>query len=83
MGIFGPNLHKFEAFSHFLEFESLNFLDFAYYDGQAWYLTGKSDKVDEKKLGPKFGPFRSNFGRKLGFSHVDMFFNPSKIRYII
>ena len=32
------------------EFESLNFLDFAYYDRRAWYLTGKSDKEAEKKF---------------------------------
>ena len=50
MGILGPNLPKFEVFGHFLEFESLDFLDFAYYDRQAWYLTGESDKVAEKKF---------------------------------
>ena len=44
-GILGPNLPKFEVFGHFLEFESLDFLDFAYYDRQAWYLTGESDKL--------------------------------------
>ena len=38
---------KFEVFGHFLEFESLDFLDFEYYDRQAWYLTGESDKVGE------------------------------------
>ena len=43
-----PNLPKFEVFGHFLEFESLNFLDFAYYDRQARYLTGESDKVGEQ-----------------------------------
>ena len=35
---------KFKGFRHFLEFESLDFLDFAYYDRQAWYLTDKSKK---------------------------------------
>ena len=50
LGKLGPNLPKFEVFGHFLEFESLDFLDFAYYDRQAWYLTGESDKVAEKKF---------------------------------
>ena len=68
LGKLGSNLPKFEVFCHFLEFESLDFLDFAYYDRQAGYLTGESHKVGEKKnLGPKFGPFRPNFGPKLGF----------------
>ena len=44
LGIMSPNLPKCEVFGHFLEFESLNFLDFAYYDRRLWYLTGKSDK---------------------------------------
>ena len=48
--ILGPNLPKFEVFGHFLEFESLDFLDFAYYDRQAWYLTGESGKVGEKNF---------------------------------
>ena len=67
MGKLGPNLPKFEVFGHFLEFESLDFLDFAYYERQAWYLAGESDKVAEKKLGPKLGPFRPNFSPKIGF----------------
>ena len=50
LGILGPNLPKFEVFGHFLEFESLDFLDFAYYDRQAWYLTGESGKVGEKNF---------------------------------
>ena len=41
---------KFEVFGHFLEFESLDFLDFAYYDRQAWYLTGERDKVGKNCL---------------------------------
>ena len=32
VGKLGSNLQKFEVFGHFLEFESLDFLDFAYYD---------------------------------------------------
>ena len=50
LGKLGPNLPKFEIFGHFLEFESLDVLDFAYYDRQAWYLTGESGKVGEKKI---------------------------------
>ena len=50
LGKLGPNLPKFEVFGHFLEFESLDFLDFAYYDRQAWYLTGESGKVGEKNF---------------------------------
>ena len=50
LGILGPNLPKFKVFRHFLEFESLDFLDFAYYDRQAWYLTDKSQKVAEKNF---------------------------------
>ena len=46
----GPNLPKFEVFGHFLEFESLDFLDFVYYDRQPWYLTSESEKVAEKKF---------------------------------
>ena len=47
LGKLGPNLPKFEVFGHFLDFESLDFLDFAYHDRPAWYLTGDSDKVVE------------------------------------
>ena len=36
LGKLGPNLPKVEVFGHFLEIESLDFLDFAYYDRQAW-----------------------------------------------
>ena len=50
LGILGPNLPKFKVFRHFLEFESLDFLDFAYYDSQAWYLTAKCQKVAEKNF---------------------------------
>ena len=50
LGILGPNLPKFKGFRHFLEFESLDFLDFAYYDRHAWYLTNKSQKVAEKNF---------------------------------
>ena len=50
LGKLGPNLPKFEVFGHFLEFESLDFLDFAYYDRQAWYLTDKSQKVAEQNF---------------------------------
>ena len=64
---FDPNLPKFKVFRHFLEFDSLDFLDFAYYDRQSWYLTGKIQTVAEKLLGPKFGPFRPKLGPKLGF----------------
>ena len=67
MGILGPNLPKFEVFGLYLEFDSLNFLDFAYYDRRLWYLTGKSDIVAEKSLCPKFGPFKPNLGPTLGF----------------
>ena len=48
-----------EIFGHFHEFESLDFLDFAYYDRQALYLAGKSQEV-AKNIRPqnwvKFGP---------------------------
>ena len=50
MGILGPNLPKFKVFRQFLEFESLDLLDFAYYDRQARYLTGKSQKVAEQNF---------------------------------
>ena len=46
----GPNLPKFEVFGHFLEFESLDLSDFAYYDRQAWYLAGNGDHVAEKNF---------------------------------
>jgi hypothetical protein len=42
----GPNRG---VFSHFLEFESLVFSDFAYYDRQQWYLAGTGGPVTEKK----------------------------------
>ena len=62
LGKMGPNLPKSGVFSHFLEFESLDFSDFAYYDRQAWYLAGTGGSVAEKKfpvqiwaiLGPKY-----------------------------
>ena len=45
LGILGLNMPECEFFGHFHEFESLDFLDFAYYDRQALYLTGKSQEV--------------------------------------
>ena len=48
LGILGPNLPKLEVFDDFHEFESLHFLDYAYYDRQALYLTGNSEKVAQK-----------------------------------
>ena len=41
---------RIEGFGHFFEFESLDFLDFAYYGRQAWYLTGESEKVGMKRI---------------------------------
>ena len=40
LGILGPNLPKFQVFGYLLEFESLDFLYFAYYDRELWYVTG-------------------------------------------
>ena len=50
LGKMGPNLPKFEVFGHFLEFESLDLSDFAYYDRQAWYLAGTGGPMAEKKF---------------------------------
>ena len=50
LGILDSISLKFKVFRHFLEFESLDFLDFVYYGRQAWYFTGKSQKVVEKKI---------------------------------
>ena len=36
----GPNFPEFQVFGNLLEFESLDFLYFAYYE--AWYLTDNS-----------------------------------------
>ena len=58
---------KFEVFGHFLEFESLDFLDFAYYDRQAWYLRGRSDlltcfsKTTKNRISLKFSILRSGY----------------------
>ena len=42
---------------HFLEFEQLDFSDFAYYNRQAWYLAGTGGLVAEQKFsGPNLGP---------------------------
>ena len=60
----GPNLPKFGVFGHFLEFESLDFSDFAYYDRQAWYLAGTGGPVAEKKLSsPNLGHLGSNLAQ--------------------
>ena len=65
------------VFGHFLDFESLDLSDFAYYDKQAWYLAGTGDPVAEKNfqaqiwanLGPKiFEKFFEKFFRKIFFS---------------
>ena len=66
LGILGPNLPNFKFFCHFLEFESLDLLDFAYYDRQPWYLTD-NNKVAEKNYGPNLDHFRPNLGPKFGF----------------
>ena len=50
LGILGPNLPKFKVFRNFLEFESLDSVDFAYYDRQTWYLTSKNQKVAEQNF---------------------------------
>ena len=52
------NLPKSWVFGYFLEFESLDFSDFAHYDRQACYLAGTGGHVAEKNIWPKFGPFR-------------------------
>ena len=54
LGKLGLNLPKFEVFGHFIEFESLDFLDFAYYDRQTWYLTGHK-VIKWLNFGPKLG----------------------------
>ena len=35
---------------HFLDFESLDFSDFAYYDRQAWYLADTGGPMTEKNF---------------------------------
>ena len=49
LGKLGPNLPKFEVSGHFLEFESLDFFDFAYYDRRAWYLADSGGVSSQKK----------------------------------
>jgi len=51
----------------FLEFEPLDFSDFAYYHRQARYLAGTGGPVAEKKIRLRFGPFRPKFGSKSVF----------------
>ena len=61
----GPKWPKSGVFGHFLEFESLVFSDFAYYDRQQWYLAANVGCSAEKKcFGPKLGPFRHARARK-------------------
>ena len=70
---------KFKVFRHFLEFESLDFLDFAYYDRQAWYLATDSGQCAEKKylglnlghLGPIWAQ-NEVFGHLLDFGSFDL-----------
>ena len=75
----GPNLPKSGVFGHFLEFESLDFSDFAYYDRQAWYLAGTGGPVAEKKIeGPNLGHLGPNlaqnrvFGKYLDLDSYDL-----------
>ena len=56
LGILGPNLPKFGVFSHFREFESLDFSNFAYFNRKTWYLTDSGGHVAEKNFEVKFGP---------------------------
>ena len=53
----GPNLPKSGVFGHFLEFESLDFSDFAYLNRQTGFLNDSGGPVAEKNSRPKFGPF--------------------------
>ena len=64
----GPNLPKSGVSGHFLEFESLDFSDFAYYDRQAWYLAGTGGPVAEKKFsGPNLGHLGPNLAQNRVF----------------
>ena len=67
------------VFGHFREFASLDFSDFAYYDRQAWYLTGTGGPVAEKNflaqiwafLGPNLAQNRV-FGNYLDLDPYDL-----------
>ena len=75
----GPNLPIFGFFGHFLEFESLDFSDFAYYDRQAWYLADTGGPMAEKNFpGPNLGYLGPNlaqnqvFGKYLDLDSYDL-----------
>ena len=77
LGKIGLNLGFLIIFSTL--FESLHFSDFAYYDRQAWYLTGTGGPVAEKKflaqiwafLGPNLAQNRV-FGNYLDLDPYDL-----------
>ena len=48
----GPKWPKSGVFGHFLDFESLDFSDFVYYDRQQLYLAGTDDYCTQKIIGP-------------------------------
>ena len=45
MGKIGPKWPKSGVFGHFLDFKSLDFSDFVYYNRQQWYLAGTGGLV--------------------------------------
>ena len=45
---------RYRFFNHFLEFVSLVFADFAYYDRWVWCLATSVTNLPEKKCGPPF-----------------------------
>ena len=74
----GPKWPKFGVLGHFLEFESLDFSDFAYYDKQAWYLADTHGPMAEKISLPNLGHLGPNlaqnrvFGKYLDLDSYDL-----------
>ena len=82
LGKMGPNLPKFGVFDHFIEFKTLDFSDFAYYDRQAWLSISYWRCCVLKKIGLNQGYFvRSYDGNTQTFQlkMADFFFEISKI----
>ena len=77
--ILGPNLGPIETCLqiifglqiHFLDCYPSEFIHFAYYDRQQWYLAYSGGTVVEKKnLDPDLGLFRPKFGPKFDFQLI-------------
>ena len=77
-----PNYFCFQI--HFLNCYSSEFLHFAYYNRQKWFLANSGSVRSQKKLEPNFlGLFRPKFGPKLVFdSYLDIYwYNLSDVTF--